>query len=59
MIMYYQKPQARLPYYTSRQDTYRTRLEQGTVWPGSSDPPEKIFDIFASESEVLTIVAVL
>ena len=26
-----------------------------TVCPGSSDPPEKIFDIFASENEVYTI----
>ena len=27
----------------------------GTVCPGSSDPPEKIFNIFASEKEVYTI----
>ena len=26
-----------------------------TVCPGSSDPPKKIFDIFASENEVYTI----
>ena len=26
-----------------------------TVCPGSSDPPEKIFNIFASEHEVYTI----
>ena len=26
-----------------------------TVCPGSSDPPEKIFYIFASENEVYTI----
>ena len=26
-----------------------------TVCPGSSDPPEKIFNIFASENEVYTI----
>ena len=26
----------------------------GTVCPGSSDPPEKIFNIFASENEVNT-----
>ena len=26
-----------------------------TVCPGSSDPPEKIFSIFASENEVYTI----
>ena len=26
-----------------------------TVRPGSSDPPEKIFNIFASENEVYTI----
>ena len=25
-----------------------------TVWPGSSDPPEKIFNIFESENEVYT-----
>ena len=25
--------------------------EQNTVCPGSSDPPEKIFNIFASENE--------
>ena len=28
---------------------------QITVCPGSSDPPEKIFNIFASENEVYTI----
>ena len=28
---------------------------KGTVCPGSSDPPEKIFIIFASENEVYTI----
>ena len=27
----------------------------GTVCPGSSDPPEKIFNIFASENEIYTI----
>ena len=27
----------------------------GTVCPGSSDPSEKIFNIFASENEVYTI----
>jgi len=26
-----------------------------TVFPRSSDPPEKIFNIFASENEVYTI----
>ena len=26
-----------------------------TVCPGSSDPPEKIFNIFASDNEVYTI----
>ena len=26
-----------------------------TVYPGSSDPPEKILNIFASENEVYTI----
>ena len=26
-----------------------------TVCPGSSDPPEKIFNIFESENEVYTI----
>ena len=28
---------------------------EATVCPGSSDPPEKIFNIFASENEVYTI----
>ena len=36
---------------------YRTYMEfmlkLSTVCPGSSDPPEKVFDIFASENEVL------
>ena len=27
----------------------------GSVCPGSIDPPEKMFDIFASENEVYTI----
>ena len=27
----------------------------GTVCPGSSDPPEKIFNIIASENEVYTV----
>ena len=26
-----------------------------TVCPGSSDPPEKIFEIFASENEIYAI----
>ena len=30
-----------------------------TVCPGSSDPPEKIFNIFASENEVYTIYELL
>ena len=30
-----------------------------TVCPGSSDPPEKLFDIFASENEVYTIFKLL
>ena len=30
-------------------------LRLDTVCPGSSDPPEKIFNIFASENEVYTI----
>ena len=30
-----------------------------TVCPGSSDPPEKIFNIFASENEVYTIFKLL
>ena len=30
-------------------------IEHCTVCPGSSDPPEKIFNIFASENEVYTI----
>ena len=29
--------------------------KEDTVRPGSSDPPEKIFNIFASENEVYTI----
>ena len=29
--------------------------KHGTVRPGSSDPPEKIFNIFASENKVYTI----
>ena len=29
--------------------------KQDTVCPGSSDPPEKIFNIFASENEFYTI----
>jgi len=28
--------------------------EKSTVCPGSSDPPEKIFNIFESENEVYT-----
>ena len=28
---------------------------RSTVCPGSSDPPEKIFNLFASENEVYTI----
>ena len=31
------------------------RVEHGTVCPGSSDPPEKILNIFASENKVYTI----
>mgnify|MGYP006975838388 CR=1 FL=1 len=30
-----------------------------TVCPGSSDPPEKIFNIFASENEVYTCYLLL
>ena len=30
-----------------------------TVCPGSSDPPDKIFSIFASENEVYTIYLLL
>ena len=30
-------------------------LDLCTVCPGSSDPPDKIFNIFASENEVYTI----
>ena len=30
-----------------------------TVCPGSSDPPEKIFNIIASENEVYTIYELL
>ena len=30
-----------------------------TVCPGSSDPPEKILNIFASENEVYTIFQLL
>ena len=37
--------------------TYENAVVDGviTVCPGSSDPPEKIFDIFASENEIYTI----
>ena len=31
----------------------------GTVCPGSSDPPQKMFNIFASEIEVYTIYELL
>ena len=37
----------------SRQRAYA--VYEYTVCPGSSDPPEKIFNIFASENEVYTI----
>ena len=30
-------------------------FKQYTVYPGSSDPPEKIFNIYASENEVYNI----
>ena len=33
--------------------------KQYTVCPGSSDPPEKIFNIFASENEGYTIYQLL
>ena len=33
----------------------RNKLEAYTVCPGSSDPPEKILNIFTSENEVYTI----
>ena len=29
------------------------KILESTVCPGSSDPPEKIFNIFASENEAL------
>ena len=32
-----------------------TKKVDDTVCPGSSDPPEKIFNIFASENEAYTI----
>ena len=32
-----------------------TPTNHGTVCPGSSDPPEKIFNVFASENEDYTI----
>ena len=32
-----------------------SRWDVYTLCPGSSDPPEKIFNIFASENEVYTI----
>ena len=32
---------------------------QYTVCPGSSDPPEKLLNIFASENEVYTIFLLL
>ena len=35
---------------------YRASLQFGIfVCPGSSDPAEKLFDIFASENEVYTL----
>ena len=33
----------------------RKSIDSYTVFPGSSDPPEKIFNKFASENEVYTI----
>ena len=38
---------------------FRLKYEYHTECPGSSDPPEKIFDIFASENEVYTIYQLL
>ena len=34
---------------------FKKTQKSTTVCPGSSDPSEKIFDIFASENEVYTI----
>ena len=36
------------------EDIPRIKRMTDTVCPGSSDPPEKIFHIFASENEVYT-----
>ena len=38
---------------------YSVRSTSVTVCPGSSDPPEKIFNIFASENEGYTIYQLL
>jgi len=35
------------------------KIRPHTVCPGSSDPTEKIFNIFASENEVYTIYSLL
>ena len=40
---------------SSAQNTFNQDLKKCTVYPGSSDPPEKIINIFASENEVYTI----
>ena len=36
-----------------------TYIRQSSVCPGSSDPPEKIFNTFASENEVYVIYLLL
>ena len=38
---------------------YMSMYIGNTVCPGSSDPPEKILNIFASENEVYTIFQLL
>ena len=38
-----------------KKNTILAKLATYTVCPGSSDPPEKILNIFASENEVYTI----
>ena len=49
--------QGNLFYYSSAimVGTQAISTNFGTFCPGSSDPPEKIFNIFASENEVYTI----
>ena len=44
-----------LLYYLNKYKKATECILHGTVCPGSSDPPEKIINIFASENEVYTI----